>query len=286
MILVTGGTGFFGSHLIPRLVDAGEQVRVLARHPVPLPTVEMVAGDVRDLSAVVSAARGCRAVIHLVGIIRERRGIGFEALHVGGTRNVIRACQEAGVPRLLHMSALGARAGARSRYHRTKWRAEELVRASGLAHTIFRPSVMFGAGNGFLRQVRDLVRRGPVVPVIGDGLALLQPVWARDVARCFLAALEKPETQGQAYELGGPEVFGFVEILDLVAREEGIEKPKIHLPVPLMRPVVGILSRLLPGFPITGDQLIMLLEDNVCDITPMRQVLGVAPARLADHLND
>ncbi len=286
MILVTGGTGFVGSHLIPLLIEAGEQVRVLARHPVSLPTVEMVAGDVRDLSAVVGATRGCRAVIHLVGIIREERGLGFEVVHVGGTRNVIRACQEAGVPRLLHMSALGARAGARSRYHRTKWRAEELVRASGLAYTIFRPSVMFGAGNGFLRQIRDLVRRGPVVPIIGDGLSLLQPVWARDAAKCFLAALTAPETKGETYELGGPEVFGFCELVDLVAGAEGIEKPKVHLPVALMRPVVGILSRVLPGFPITGDQLTMLLEDNVCDIGPMCRILGGEPARLADHLED
>ena len=298
MILVTGGTGFVGSHLVPRLVSAGEQVRVLARQSVPLPTVEVVEGDVRDLSAVVGAARGCRAAIHLVGIIREQKGARFEPLHVGGTRNVIRACQEAGIRRLLHMSALGARPRARSRYHKSKWQAEELVRASGLAYTIFRPSVMFGAGNSFFPQLRSLLhypsrravslrRHGlPVIPIIGRGLSLLQPVWAADVATCFLAALEKPETEDQAYELGGPETFGFEELVDLVAEEEGIRKPKLHLPAPLVRPVVALLSRLVPSFPLTSDQLTMLLEDNTCEISEMRRIFGLQPARLLDHLSD
>ena len=286
MILVTGGTGFVGSHLVRRLLGNGEQVRVLARQVVPLPTVEVVEGDVRDLSAVAGAARGCRVVIHLVGIIRERQGAGFESLHVGGTRNAIRACQEAGIRRLLHMSALGARPRARSRYHKTKWQAEELVRASGLDYTIFRPSVMFGEGNSFFPQLRTLLHYRPVTPIIGSGLHLLQPIWVADVVACFLAALEKPEPEGEAYELGGPETFGFEELVDLLAEQEGIGRPRLHLPAPLMRPVVGLLSRLLPRFPLTGDQLTMLLEDNICDIAEMRRVFGVEPARLQDHLGD
>jgi NADH dehydrogenase len=286
MILVTGGTGFVGSHLVARLVQAGEQVRALARTRVEISGVEVVVGDVRDLSAVTAAVRDCQAVIHLVGIVREIGEATFQRVHVDGTRTVVQACVEAGVGRLLHMSALGARPGARSTYHRTKWEAEELVRRSGLQATIFRPSVIFGAGSGFLAELRRLVHRGPVIPIAGNGMALLQPIWVEDVISCFVGALAKPETAGQAYHLGGPEVFGFEEMVDLVAAAEGIRKPRLHLPVLWLRPLAAVLGRLTPRFPLTSDQLTMLLEDGVCDTTEMREVLGVTPASLREHLKE
>lgn len=287
MLLITGGTGFVGRHLAARLVSQGESVRVLARRASDLPGVEVQPGDVQEVASLLPAARGCKAVIHLVGIIRERRGASFPEVHVLGTRNVIRACQEAGVSRLLHMSALGARPDGRTAYHRTKWEAEELVRASGLAATIFRPSVIFGAGGEFLPAIRRLLHsRGPVIPILGDGNSLLQPIWIEDVVTCFVKALDLPETVGQAYDLGGPETFGFEELVDLIAADAGIDKRKLHLPLLLARPAVAVLSRLVPGFPITSDQLTMLLEDNVCDITEMVKVFGIRPARLGEHLRE
>jgi uncharacterized protein YbjT (DUF2867 family) len=287
MLLITGGTGFVGRRVAARLVAQGESVRALARRGADLPGVEMQVGDVRDVASVVSAARGCQAVIHLVGIIRERRGATFRRVHVEGTRSVIRACQEAGVTRLLHMSALGARPNARASYHRTKWEAEEVVRASGLAATIFRPSVIFGAGGEFLPTIRRLVRsRSPILPILGPGTSLLQPIWIEDVVTCFVKTLDLPETAGHSYNLGGPEAIGFEELVDLVAADEGVEKRKFHLPVLLARPAIAVLSRLVPGFPITSEQLTMLLEDSVCDITEMTRVFGVASARLGEHLRD
>jgi uncharacterized protein YbjT (DUF2867 family) len=286
MILVTGGTGFVGRHLVARLLESGAQVRLLVRSAAAVPGAEVCRGDVRDLAAAIPAARGCEAVIHLVGIIREHRGATFRRVHVGGTRTVVRACQEAGVLRLLHMSALGTRPYARSRYHRTKWEAEEIVRASGLAATIFRPSVIFGVASSFLPQLRSLLHRGPVIPIIGPGTALLQPIWIEDVVSCFLGALQNADTAGRAYDLGGPETYGFEQLLDLLAQEEGIERPKLHLPTWLMRPTVAILSRLLPNFPLTSDQLTMLTEDNICDITEMCQTFALQPASLRDHLRD
>jgi NADH dehydrogenase len=184
------------------------------------------------------------------------------------------------------MSALGARPKARSRYHRSKWEAEEIVRGSSLDSTIFRPSVIFGAGNSFLPQVRALLRRGRVIPIIGDGMSLLQPVWVEDVVSCFVGALDNADTVGQAYELGGAETLSFEQLLDLLAEADGIEKPKVHLPVWIMRPVVAAMSGLLPNFPITSDQLTMLLEDNTCDITAMRETFGIEPASVRDHLSD
>lgn len=261
-------------------------MRVLARSAREIAGAEVFPGDVRDLSALVQAARSCEAVIHLVGIIRERRDATFRRIHVEGTRMAIQACKEAGAQRLLHMSALGARLGARSEYHRTKWEAEQLVRGSGLAATIFRPSVIFGPGGGFIGEIRKLVRQGPVIPIIGDGMSLLQPVWVEDVTTCFASALGKPETVGRTYELGGPETFGFEQLVDLAAEAEGISKPRVHVPAALMRPAAATLGRISAKFPVTSDQLAMLLEDNVCDITPMRETFGVQPASLKDHLRD
>jgi len=285
MIFITGGTGFVGRHLIARLLREGEQVRALSRGASDLPGVELVRGDITDLSSFAESLRGCRAVIHLVGIIRETGRNTFERIHALGTRNVVAACKEAGVTRLLHMSALGARPDAASRYHRSKWEAEEIVRGSDLEATIFRPSVIFGAGNAFIPQIRDLLRK-PVTPVIGNGMSLSQPIWVEDVVSCFVEALGKPETIGRFYELGGHETYGFEQLTDLVAEANGIDKPKIHLPPILVRPVAAVMSRLFQSFPLTPDQLTMLLEDNICDIAEMKEVFGVVPASLAEHLSD
>jgi NADH dehydrogenase len=286
VILITGGTGFVGRHVVARLVEAGEAVRVLARSRPGLAGAEIAQGDVTDPAVVAAAARGCDAVIHLVGIIRERGDATFQSVHVEGTRAVLRACQEAGVPRLLHMSALGSRPHARSRYHQTKWEAEELVRASGLAATIFRPSVIVGPVGGFLPEVRGLLHRGPVIPIIGSGKSLLQPVWIEDVVSCFVAALARPATVGHAYEIAGPETFTFEQIVALVAEAEGVRKRRLHLPVAMVRPAVWMMSRLVRGFPLTSEQLTMLLEDNVCDTSAMREDLGVEPDSIRGHLRE
>jgi len=284
MLLVTGGTGFVGRHLTARLVSQGESVRVLARKPADLPGAQAVAGDVADLPSVLAAVEGCQAVIHLVGIIREGRGQSYRSVHVQGTANVIEACRQSSVPRLLHMSALGAREHAASRYHRSKWEAEQLVRASGSAATIFRPSVMFGQGGEFVPTIKRLVETPPVIPIIGKGTALLQPIWVEDVVSCLSRALREDGTAGRAYELGGPETYGFEQLVDLVAEAEGIEKPKVHLPVWMVRPAAAILGRLSSRFPLTSDQLTMLLEDNVCETGEMRRTFGLEPASLRDHL--
>jgi NADH dehydrogenase len=123
-----------------------------------------------------------------------------------------------------------------------------------------------------------------VIPIIGNGRSLLQPVWIEDVVSCFVAALQRPETASRAYEIGGPERFSFEEMVTLVAEAEGVRKPRAHLPVTMMRPIVWAMSRIVPSFPLTSDQLTMLLEDNVCDTTAMRADLGVEPASIREHL--
>src|SRR5205823_9932145 len=161
---------------------------------------------------------GCDTVIHLVGIIREHksRGITFDRIHRQGTVNVIDAAARAGARRFLHMSALGARPGARARYHQTKWAAEEAVRESPLAWTIFRPSVIYGPGDGFISLLAGMVRRLPVVPVIGDGRQRLQPVAVEQVAAGFARAVTVEASVKQAYAVAGPDAVSMVDLLTML----------------------------------------------------------------------
>jgi len=241
--------------------------------------IDRVPGDVLQPQGMSAAAEGSAAMIHLVGIIREHRarGVTFQRLHVVATENMLRVAREAGVPRFVHMSALGARAGAPSAYHRTKWQAEEAVRASGTAWTIFRPSVVFGPGDGFVTMLARIIRLTPAVPVIGDGRYQLQPIAVEQVATAFARALRVDKALGQAYEAVGPRPYSYEEILDLVGAAIGRRRVrKIHAPAAAVRAITRALQW-LPAYPLTTDQLAMLLEGNTADPSPFQTDLGISP---------
>jgi uncharacterized protein YbjT (DUF2867 family) len=291
-VFVTGATGFVGHAVLQRLCADGHVVRCLVRHGSEkrlhgFGAIARIEGDVLVRRGLEEGMAGCDAVIHLVGIIRERpaAGMTFERVHVEGTRNVLDAARAAGVQRYLHMSALGTRPAAASRYHRTKWAAEEAVRASGLPWTIFRPSIIYGRGDGFVSMLASMVRRTPAVPVIGSGRQRLQPVAVEQVARGFVGALERPATIKQIYEVGGPEPVTMLELLDLIGRALGRRRVrKVHVPLGVMTPLAKLLHR-LPGFPITPDQLLMLGEDSVCDPRPFFDAFQLEPGALAAGLD-
>jgi len=281
-VFLSGGTGFIGGHVRRALLDRGHSVRLLVhrRHEGVEEGVEQAEGDVTRLETFGGAAQGCDATINLVGIIREfpARGVTFEKLHVEATKNVVEAARRAGIRRHLQMSALGSRANATSRYHQSKWRAEEIVRASGLEWTIFRPSIVFGPRDDFINKLAGYIRSYPAVPVIGDGRYRLQPVSADDVARCFALALEKPETAGQAYELCGPDRISYNDLLDTIGRVIGKgHVPKIPNPLGIMKLIVPVMQR-FSFFPITMDQITMLTEENIC-ASPWPRVFGFEPER-------
>lgn len=289
MIAITGGTGFVGSHIARRALGAGRRVRLVVRHPqggseLERAGAEVVAGDVQDPTSLREAFAGVEAVVHLVGIIQERGVNTFDAVHHRGTVNVIEAMRSAGVRRLVHMSALGTRSDARSAYHRTKWLGEEAVRASGLDWTIHRPSIVYGKGDGFVTRFAGMIRRSPVLPVPGDGRNRLQPAWVGDVAACFLQSLDLPASVARTYELGGPRAYTLEEVLDLLMEAMGKRRPKVHVPLPLLRANAAVLERVLPAPPVTRDQLIMLEEDNVCDTSAMRRDFEVEMPALAEGL--
>ncbi|MCA1610589.1 MAG: complex I NDUFA9 subunit family protein [Thermoanaerobaculia bacterium] len=285
-VLVTGGTGFVGTHLVNALVRRGHSVAVLARDAGATRNrynrpVETVAGNVLDPASLTAAMAGREAVIHLVGIIHEQGQQTFDRMHREAAGNVAAAMRAAGPRRLLHMSAMGAGEDAPSEYGRTKAAGERAVRESGLDATIFRPSIIFGPGDGFVSLLAPIVRWNPLfIPVIGKGQTRFMPVSVYDVARVFGDALEKPGTIGQVYEVGGPETFTLDEIYREIATAVGKRrKPLVHLPLWWGRFLAarfeGAARRgWIDAPPLTRDQLRSLTRDNAADISATVTTFG------------
>lgn len=270
-VFITGATGFVGRQITEDLLQKGYSVRCLVRKgsesKLAAPgRVETIPGDIGGPQSLKGAMEGCDAVINLVGIIRElpRQRITFERLHYEGTRNLVDEAKRQGVGKFVQMSALGAEFNARTEYHRTKARAEDHLKLSGLRYTIFRPSIIFGPEDKFVNLFADMMRKSPILPVIGSGKYLLQPVSVKNVSEGFVRAIELPESDHQVYEVGGPEKMAFDAILDTIAEVLGKRVGKIHIPSWFLKPIVKVMQR-FPFFPLTSDQMEMLLEGNTCD---------------------
>lgn len=292
IVMVTGGSGFVGNQVVEELLALGHQVRCLLRpgsekklKAAGHEKVEIFTGDVMHPETITPAVQGCDAAIHLVGIIREfpGRGVTFERLHYDATVHVVEAAKAAGAGRYLHMSALGARPAPADPYHTTNYRADEYVKESGLTYTIFRPSVIYGPEDQSLNLFAGMIRRGQVVPVIGDGLYQMQPVPVWTMAKAFVQALYRPQTENRVYEVGGPEPLTFNQVIDSIAEVLGRKLHKRHLPVWMMRLAAGLFGR-YPWFPLTTGQIRMLLEGNTCDPTPFYQDFGLTPISFKEGL--
>jgi uncharacterized protein YbjT (DUF2867 family) len=248
MILVTGGTGFVGHEVVDELLRLGHRVRLLVRHPhragrfASHVQIELVQGDVLRPETLAPAMAKVQAIIHLVGIIAETSRVTYEQAHVEATQNLIAAAQAAGVTRWVQMSAIGTRPTARSRYHLTKWRAEELVRQSGLDWTIFRPSLIYGYDErDRLLNLLHSVLSAPLnfIPLLNGGEQLIQPVSVREVARCFAQAPAKEASIGRVYDLVGPVAFSWREMIFKILAALG--KKGIYEEIPLLLFLRGLL---------------------------------------------
>lgn len=288
-IFVTGGTGFVGTGVVKAL--AGSDLTLLVRSPEKQSRVadaSLVQGDVTDPASLAGKLDGFDIVVHLVGIIEEEGGATFDSIIRQGTENVVGEAKRAGVKHFIHMSALGATDDPRYGYHAAKWRAEEAVKSSGLPYTIFRPSVIFGPDDGFINALAGVVRSFPVVPVVGAGQSRFQPVRLEDVADSFARAVKDPETTiGQTYELGGARSYTYEEMLDVIAAKMGKKKPKVHVPVGLMRVVVGASGGLPRNLrpPVTSEQLKMLALDNTTPDSATEFLIDRKPVALEDGIS-
>lgn len=280
-VLVLGGSGFVGRHVAAKLSAAGHDIVVItrrrerARHLLLLPTVQVVEGDPFDGAVLARYAAGATASINLVGVLHERGRQTFERAHVELPGVLVAACKSAGIRRILHLSALGAGANAPSRYLRSKAAGEAAIAASGLAWTVFRPSVIFGPEDTFLNLFAKLSRLLPVIALAGAN-ARFQPVYVGDVAASIVAALSDDETSGQRYELCGPRVYTLEQLVRYVGEVTGAARPIVPLG-PMLASLQARVMEWLPGPLLTRDNLLSMQRDNVCDCAfPSR--FGVAPS--------
>ena len=285
-VLVTGATGFVGNAVIGSLSDKGYVPVALMRRGSEKKLghkADVVYGDVLDKSSLLKAMTDVYAVIHLVGIIREfpRKGVTFDKMHVQATENVVSSMNEAGIKRYVHMSANGTRQGAVSRYHITKYKAEEAVRTSGLTYTIFRPSLIFGPQDTFINMLAGFMKSTPVFTYFGDGSYPMMPVYVKDVADCFVNAIDNTESFHGTFPLCGENLVSYKELLKMISRTLG--RKHLLMPVPEIFIKAGIaMFGKTEWFPITSDQFTMLTEGNTCDDSSAFTMLGVNRHRLEE----
>lgn len=311
-VMVTGATGFVGRSIVRELLARGLTPVCVVRSPEKLRSqhpaeaagrIMAVPGDLFDRDALRRAADISQAIIHLVGIIiaRPMRGQTFERIHVRGTERVLQAAQASKVGRYVHMSALGTRPDGVSRYHQTKWSAEELVRGSGLNWTIFRPSIIHGPDGEFMQLMKRFFCgvMPPAVPYFGSGQSRVQPVSVKDVAHCFVQSLFEPESRGKIYSLGGQRAYTWIEFYQTCKALLPCAKkwkPLISQPVPIAKaiatlsaPVLGLAEAFVPKiglFRFDRGQVQMSQEDSVCDPSPAENAFHLRMRNFEEELAD
>ena len=283
LVTVFGGSGFLGRHTVRALAKAGWRIRVATRHPHaafflrPLGTVgqiDFIKCDVSDAEAVARAVHGAKAVVNLCGILFQS-GQTFEEVQADGAANVAQAARAAGVEALVHVSALGADNESDSEYAVTKAEGEASVREAFPSAVILRPSIIFGPEDGFFNKFASLARFTPALPLIGGGHTRFQPVFVGDVAQAIVTGLSRQD--GRTYELGGPAVYSFKELLQLILRETG--RRRLLVPVPFgIAMLKAAFLQILPKPLLTMDQVRLLKTDNVVASTaPGLAELGITP---------
>jgi uncharacterized protein YbjT (DUF2867 family) len=286
IITIFGGSGFVGQHIVRALARAGYRLRLVERdiHSASalktqgeVGQITVMHGDVTKPSSYVHALEGAYSVVNLVGILYQKGKQTFASIHTDAAENLAKAATNAGISRLLHMSALGVDKAVTSEYARTKLAGEKAVRAAFPTATIFRPSVIFGAEDNFYNQFACMSRILPFLPLIGGGETKFQPVYVGDVAQAFACALSDDNTQSHMYELGGADVLTFRQILDSI-REMTYRTPYL-LPIPSPLAKAGALfAEFLPVPPLTRDQVELLKYNNiVSDSADGFASLGITP---------
>lgn len=286
-IAITGGTGFVGIHTGAALARAGHQLRIIARgtrSDTPRPAgAEVVRADVTSANGqLTEALRGADVVVHLVAVIRERGRQSFDRVNRQGTEAVVEASRAAGVGHLIHLGAVGASPDPAFPYLASKWAGEQAVRGGGVPHTVLRPTLVFGPGDGFFTVLTKLVRFSPFIPVAGDGRTMFQPIAVGDIARIVVQCVENGPSD-RVHEVGGPEHLSYDQILDVVKVTLGAHRIKLHVPVPMIYPGALLMDKVMPHPLVTPVQLKMLGKNNITRLDSVPTQFGFDPDSFVEN---
>lgn len=286
-VTVFGGSGFLGREIVERLLAEGVTVRVAVRHPGRAASGgRPVYADLRDETSVALAVEGSEAVVNAVGLYVEKGAETFEAVHELGALNLAHQAAAQGVDRLVHVSGIGADLRSESRYVRARAKGELLVADVFPRATILRPGVLFGPEDSFLNALAGIASRTPLLPLFGRGQTRLQPVYVGDVAEAVRRALTQPEAAGKTYELGGPEVYSYRALVELVLARSGRRRLLLPLPFPVWQ-ALAVLASMLPAPPLTRAQVTLMKQDNlVAEDALSLADLGIEATALEDVLSD
>jgi uncharacterized protein YbjT (DUF2867 family) len=298
MILVTGATGYVGTHVVRELRGKGMAVRCVVRAAATEEQTallrqwgaEIVRAELTDANAIGLALDGVDAVVHLAGSIRPTSGETPRQIHVENTLGLVRAARGRPVRIFVLVSALGARPDASTPYHRTKWEAEEVVRNSGIPYVILRPSLIFGRLVGLrdsklVARMSQAILSGSRIPLVGGGQHLVQPVFIGDVTQCVLACLERQDLAGRCFDLCGPEQMTFEELIDTLAKHYHKTAIKRNLPFVPVFLLAVILERCMKAPPFTSTEVRLMRESNTCAPGNWTRCFGIEPISLERGLS-
>jgi uncharacterized protein YbjT (DUF2867 family) len=296
MILITGATGYIGRHLVSRLVAQGERPRCLVRNIkrassiLPAGTLEFVQGDTTSPASLETAVQGVDTIVHAAFITADHKqsaGNRYQETNVQGTANLVEAAKKAGVKRIIVISGLGTKPDKPGSYMQGRYLAEKVVKESGLDWTIIQPSVLFGKDAPFIKGLTDLIRTSPVVPLIGGGKIMFQPIYVEDVVAVIIKVLQEPErAKNKTYTIGGPAYYSFTQIIDALL--QAMHKKRIEVPAPA--PLVGIgaavMEAILPKPPLTKAAMTLFTFDNTTDLNSVERDFGFTPMSFTTYLKE
>lgn len=296
MILITGATGYIGRHLATRLVAQGERPRCLVRDTqraagiLPAASVELVHGDTTQPAYLENAMRGVDTVVHTAFITADHKqsaGNHYEDTNVQGTANVIKAAQDAGVKHIIEMSGLGTKPDKPGSYMQGRYLAEKKLKESGLGWTIIQPSVLFGKDAPFIKGLSDLIRTAPIVPLIGGGKTMFQPIYVEDVVTVIINVLADPaRTTGKTYTIGGPQYYSFTQVIDMLLHAMHKTRIKVYAPRPLVGIAAAVMETVLPKPPLTSAAMTLFSFDNTTDLNAIERDFGFTPMSFTSYLEE
>jgi uncharacterized protein YbjT (DUF2867 family) len=296
MLLITGANGYIGRHLVARLVSQDIPLRCLVRDEnraktiLPADKVELVRGDTTRPETLDDAVRGIDTIVHAAFITADRKPVKknyYNETNVQGTENLIKAAKAAGVKRIVEISGLGTRPDKPGSYMQGRYLAELMLMESGLSWTIIRPSVLFGDEAPFIKGLSDLIRTAPIVPLIGGGKTMFQPIYVEDVVTVIVKVLEEPErTNTHIYTIGGPEYYSFKQITDVLLRSMHTARLKVYAPTPLVGLGAAVMEVILPKPPLTRAAMTLFSFDNTTDLNSVERDFGFKPVSFAQYMQE